>query len=178
MSNVRFRLIASKLDFLGYAIVEQSTSNKPKRNSYHGVLAPNAPLRQAVTAYAGLSLSDQPVLPDQNPVNTEDLTGGHSKMPSSTVYLWAMLIARIYEILPLVCTQCGGEMAIIAFITDADPIQRALNPIGEPTRPPQIASAHAPPVEWDTGFDQTPLPESGQHAEPVPEFEYDQTVNG
>jgi hypothetical protein len=68
------------------------------RHRYHGVLVPNAPLRQAVTAYAGLSLSDQPVLPVQEPVNTEDLTGGESKAPSSSVYLWAILIARIYEI--------------------------------------------------------------------------------
>ncbi len=48
--------------------------------------------------------------------------------------------------------------------------------IGEPTRPPQIASAHAPPVEWDTDFDQTSLLASEQ-AEWIPEFEYDQTVN-
>ena len=147
------------------------------RHRYHGVLAPNAPLRQVVTTYAGLPLSDKPVLPDQKSVNTEDLTGGHSKLPSSSVYLWAILIARIYEILPLVCPQCGGEMAIITFITEADPIQRVLNHIGEPSKPPQIASARAPPVEWDTDFDQTLLQKSGQQAEPVPEFEYDQTVN-
>jgi len=147
------------------------------RHRYHGVLAPNAPLRQAVIAYAGLSLSDQPALPEKQPSSTEDLAGGDLKAPSSTVYLWAMLIARIYEILPLLCPQCGGEMAIIAFITETNPIQRVLNHIGEPIRPPNIASARAPPVEWDTDFDQTPLLESGQQAESTPEFEYDQTVN-
>jgi len=145
------------------------------RHRYHGVLAPNAPLRQAVTAYAGLSLGDQAVLPDQEPFNTEDLTRGESKAPSSSVYLWAILIARIYEILPLVCPHCGGEMAIIAFITEVDPIQRVLNHIDEPTSPPRIASARAPPNEQEADFDQTPRQESGQ-AEPVPEFEYDQTV--
>lgn len=31
------------------------------RHRYHGVLAPNAPLRQAVTAYAGLPLGDEVV---------------------------------------------------------------------------------------------------------------------
>ncbi len=67
-------------------------------------------------------------------------------------------------------------MEIIAFITEVDPIHRVLKHIGEPTKPPQIASARAPPVEWDTDFDQTPLQESGQ-AEPIPEFKYDQTVN-
>jgi hypothetical protein len=32
-------------------------------------------------------------------------------------YLWAVLIARIYEVFPLVCPICGGPMRIIAFIT-------------------------------------------------------------
>ena len=66
-------------------------------------------------------------------------------------------------------------MAIIAFITEADPIQRVLNHLGEPATPPQIASARAPPNELEADFDQTPLQQSGQ-TEPVPEFEYDQTV--
>lgn len=66
---------------------------------------------------------------------------------------------------------------IIAFITETNPIHRVLNHIGEPTKPPQIASARALPEEWDTNFDQTPLQESGQQAEPILEFEYDQTVN-
>jgi hypothetical protein len=56
-----------------------------------------------------------------------------------------------------------------------DPIQRVLNHIGEPTTPPQIASARAPPVEWDTDFDQTVFNQP-EEAEPVAELEYDQTV--
>ena len=31
--------------------------------------------------------------------------------------LWAALIARIYEVFPLLCPVCGGQMRIIAFIT-------------------------------------------------------------
>jgi len=102
--------------------------------------------------------------------------GDNSKAPSSNVYLWAMLMACIYEILPRVGPQCGGEMVIIAFMTEIDPLHRVLNPIGEPTRPPQIASARALSVEWETDFDRTPLQELGQQAEPVLDFAYDQTV--
>ena len=32
-------------------------------------------------------------------------------------YLWAVLIARIYEVFPLLCPLCGGQMRIITFIT-------------------------------------------------------------
>ncbi len=29
-------------------------------------------------------------------------------------YLWAALIARIYEVFPLICPMCGGQMRLIA----------------------------------------------------------------
>lgn len=56
-----------------------------------------------------------------------------------------MLIARIYEALPLVCPQFGGELTIVAFLIEADPIQRILNHIGEPVTLHQIALARGPP---------------------------------
>ena len=32
---------------------------------------------------------------------------------------WADLIRRVYEVEPLVCPRCGGEMRVIGLITDA-----------------------------------------------------------
>jgi len=55
---------------------------------------------------------------------------------------WAQLIMRVYEVDPLVCPKCGGEMRIIAFIIDhvvVDAILRHLakteaqSPRGPPT---------------------------------------------
>ena len=146
------------------------------RHRYHGVLAPNALLRQAVTAYAGLPLGVDAVTTDQVLVATEDPPEADSNKRSSTAYLWAMLIARIYEICPLVCPQCGGELTIVAFLTEAAPIQRLLIHIGEPSIPPRIASARAPPDWLEADFDQTYLNDS-EETEPVPEFEFDQTVS-
>ena len=51
-------------------------------------------------------------------------------------YLWAALLARIYEVLPLICPHCGAEMRLIAAITDKPSIERILRHIGEPGRPP------------------------------------------
>jgi len=34
-----------------------------------------------------------------------------------------MLLARWFEPLPLVCRNCGADMRIIAFITEAAPIE-------------------------------------------------------
>ena len=39
---------------------------------------------------------------------------------------WALLIKRIYEVDPSVCPSCGGEMKVIAFITERDVVDAIL----------------------------------------------------
>ena len=63
-------------------------------------------------------------------------------------YLWAMLLARIYESLPLTCPICHVSMRIIAFINDAGIVKKILDQIGESTQPPRIAPARGPPL-WE-----------------------------
>ena len=132
-----------------------------------------------------LPLGDKAVSTDQIPVAAEDQPEADLDNRSSTAYLWAMLIARIYEIYPLICPQCGGELTIVAFLTESDSIQRLLIHIGEPVTPPQIALARLPvrrtltggPPDWsEADFDQT-YPNDSEQAEPVPEYEFDQTVS-
>ena len=41
-------------------------------------------------------------------------------------YLWAILLARIYEAFPLTCPGCGAGLRIIAFLTATAPVQRIL----------------------------------------------------
>ena len=62
-----------------------------------------------------------------------------------------MLLARLFESLPLACPNCGADMRIIAFVTEAVPVQRILAHIGEPTEPPPIASARGPPADRPPG---------------------------
>jgi len=40
---------------------------------------------------------------------------------------WAEMIRKIYEVDPLVCPQCGGQMKVIAFITDYAVVDRLIN---------------------------------------------------
>ena len=60
-------------------------------------------------------------------------------------YLWAVLIARIYEVFPLLCPICGGQMRIIAFITHSADIRQILEHIGTDSEPPHIAPARGRP---------------------------------
>ena len=78
--------------------------------------------------------------------------GGSQK--NATAYCWAMLLARIYECLPLCCPRCGRPMTIIAFITAPPTIEKILAHIGEPTAPPPILPARGPP-QAEFEFDQT-----------------------
>ena len=44
--------------------------------------------------------------------------------PSKAHCLWAVLIARIDEVFPLLCPLCGGQMRRIAFITEGTGIRQ------------------------------------------------------
>ena len=61
-----------------------------------------------------------------------------------------MLIARIYEVFPLLCPLCGRQMRLIAFITHSADIRQILEHIGVGSKPPHIAPARGPPL-WEDG---------------------------
>ena len=59
--------------------------------------------------------------------------------PAARRCLWAVLIARVYEMSPLLCTNCGGQMRTIALITHSTNIRQILNHIGV-----EFCPAHKP----------------------------------
>ena len=97
-------------------------------------------------------------------------------------YLWAMLLARIDQVFPLTCPQCGAEMRIIAFMTEAVGVRAILEHIGEPATPPRIASAREPPKWYEDCNEETidtfDHRQGDPLAQPEPESEYDQRVSG
>ena len=80
---------------------------------------------------------------------------------------------------------CGGQMRLIAFITEGAQIRKILEHIGVDPEPPRIAPAHGPPLwdrcdaqmgegvevepDWKTDWDMA--------AQPAPDYEVDQRVN-
>ena len=99
----------------------------------------------------------------------------------SAHYLWAVLIARIYEVFPLLCPLCGGQMRIIAFITHSAEIRQLLDHIGVASEPPRISPARGPPL-WEDGDAQMGEgvqvePDWDLAAQPAPDFEVNQRVN-
>lgn len=86
---------------------------------------------------------------------------------------WAVLLARIYEALPLLCPACGGQMRILAFLTDPPTVAAILVHLEMPHTPPPISPARGPP-QGDFLLDQTPSYDPTD-AEPEPDFVFDQS---
>jgi hypothetical protein len=92
----------------------------------------------------------------------------------SSRMLWAQLLARIYEVLPLLCPACGGEMRIISFITLPSTVQDILLHLDLPHRPPRVSPARGPP-QAELHLDQSPAFDLAA-PEPIPEYEFDQSA--
>lgn len=113
---------------------------------------------------------------------TADEAGSVQVRARKARYLWAALLARIFEAFPLTCPHCAGEMRIIAFVTDPASIQAILAYIGESIHPPPPAPARDPPAwagEIDAGEAIDPAGESAgidPLAQPEPEYIFDQRI--
>ncbi len=126
------------------------------RHRYHGLFAPNHKLRRAVTALAIGNIGKR----------GDATTGGHggdghgtegccdanpNQKPRShdtSRIAWAKLMARVGEEFPLECPACGGDIRLIAFITEPWPIRQILTHLGEPLEPPPVSPARGPPTDW------------------------------
>jgi len=119
------------------------------RHRYHGVFAPNHRLRKGVTALAIGNIGKR----------REAVTGGHAtggccdahhkpRSHDTSRIAWAKLMARVGEEFPLECPNCGGDIRLIAFITEPGPIRKILTHLGEPREPPPVSPARGPPTDW------------------------------
>ena len=155
------------MDRLAYLV----TPPRVHKHRYCGVLAPNAKLRKAVTATAGPAGATLQVLEearrkmgfadaedeDDGPRPLSSDEGERRSLPGKVAArCWALLLARIFEYLPLVCTRCGEPMRLIAFILDPPVVERILVHIGEPTEAPVVLPARSPPqgeLSFDAGVE-------------------------
>ncbi len=167
------------------------------RHRYYGVLAPNSPLRAAVTAMvqeAAPVVVNCPVAEDANTgagmtvaiggpavsgVTLPSEAQAKPKPRAPASYLWATLIARIFEVFPLICPHCGGPMRIIAFSADIDKI---LEHIGVDSVAPRITPARGPPL-WDDCGAQEPgegvdaMPDWDMTRQSAPDYPEDQRTD-
>ena len=114
------------------------------RHRYHGVFAPNHPLRPAVTAMAIGNAGKQREATDRTD-STDEKPCHHD----TSRIAWAKLLARVGEVFPLACPNCGGDIRLISFITQPETIRKILTNVGEPLVPSPVSPARGPAVDWD-----------------------------
>ena len=142
------------------------------RHRYHGVLAPNAPLRQAVSERADLPVNGERVVSEDKKDSVDREEHASRSFYSS---IWAMLFAKFFEINLLLCPSCGGEMKIIAFVTETKPAGQILRHIGELEHAPAISQTRDPPI-FCAEIDQTQYWDD-KTVNTIAEYEFDQTVS-
>ena len=128
------------------------------RHRYHGVFAPNHRLWKAVTSLAIGNIGKRGDAATGGQA-AGGAVGGHAvegccdthakpRSHDTSRIAWAKLMARVGEEFPLACPACGGDIRLIAFITDPGPIRKILTHLGEPFEPPPVSPARGPPTDW------------------------------
>jgi len=145
----RMELYLTPLELLD-RLAKLVTPPRVHKHRYCGVLAPNAKLRRAVIESAGPAGATLQVLQDAQQQmglceSGEPDSGPPNALRRAAARCWALLLARIYECLPLRCEKCGQPMRIIAFILEPPVIERILTHVGEPVIAPEVLPARAPP---------------------------------
>jgi hypothetical protein len=126
-------LLFSPLEFLQRlaALVPRPRLNLIR---FHGVLAPNAKWRAQIVPGGQAKVADPPELLDAEHA---------ADNPGSPCYRinWARLLKRVFKSELAACPDCGGELKIIAAITQPSAINKLLTHFGLPTHPPPRAPA-------------------------------------
>jgi hypothetical protein len=110
--------------------------------TYHGILAPAAKWRPQIVPTPDVQFGVCPHIPvpaestGSNPDPAES-----APPPRKKNYSWAELLKRVFEIDVLVCGRCGGPVRVIAAIQEPKTVQKILNCLGLPSRPPPLAPA-------------------------------------
>ena len=151
------------------------------RHRYHGGFAPNAAWRPEVVRYGREDTNDvDPSGLVPSPVDgTDPCRQSQDRSPSAARArsLWAQLLARVYEIDPLRCPGCHGEMRIVSFLTDPPVVRQILERLDLPIRAPPLAPARGPP-QHDLLAVDPPSPFDLHASAPAERDPFDQSLPG
>jgi hypothetical protein len=120
---------------------------------YGGVLAPGARFRPLVvppppTASSSAATPSENAPspePPHTPPPADAAAPGHPETHRCRYRPWAELMKRTFAVDVIACPRCAGRMRLLALVKDKDSVSRFLAGIGEPTLPPPLAPARAPP---------------------------------
>ena len=87
---------------------------------------------------------------------------------------WAACLKKIFEVDPVKCVKCGGEMKVVSVILDDRELDRILAHQGWPTEFPKTKASRAPPgieERGDEGSQADPRAEKWEGKDEFPDGE-------
>ncbi len=124
--------------------------------TFHGVVGPAAkwrPLIVPAPVAAVLTCPHVPAFKESADPNSEKETIEERSPapPRRKNYTWSQLLRRVFDIDVSICELCGGPVKIIAAIEDPTTVQKILDHLALPSKPPPISPARneRPRIEHD-----------------------------
>jgi Zn-finger nucleic acid-binding protein len=128
---------------------------------YYGALGPCSPLRSAVNCAT------------RGKATSAELEAGYAvtllgraareagkaakKAASAARKSWAACMRKVFEVDPVLCAKCGGEMKLVAVILDDGELDRILAHQGWPTEFPKTKPSRAPPARGSSADEEGQL---------------------
>jgi len=140
---------------------------------YYGALGPRSPLRRAVTA----ATRGQATLVELEQGYSVALAGKvvreAKRAAKAACKGWAACLRKIFEVDPVMCEKCGGEMKLVAVIVDDGELDRILAHQGWPTAFPRTKASRAPPGSAERGDEGSQADPRGEKWEGRQDFSSD-----
>jgi hypothetical protein len=112
---------------------------------YYGALGPRSPLRAAVTAATQGRATSAELEAGYGVTLAAKVTREARRAAGAAGRAWAACLRKIFEVDPVKCVKCGGEMKLVSVILDDRELDRILAHQGWPTEFPKTKGSRAPP---------------------------------
>ena len=117
---------------------------------YYGALGPRSKLRRALTAAVKAQASCEELAAGYPVLGLMAAARGVARAVRAAATkasrAWAACLRRVFEVDPVRCEGCGGEMELVAVITQDSEVERLLKHLGWPRGFPKNQPARAPPL--------------------------------
>jgi hypothetical protein len=118
-----------------------TSSGPPSRHSLSGAVASCEMLRPMSMRSTDMRRAEMPPATAATHATNRDLTTPPGSLGRNSWPGWA----RSFRSSAL---GCGGDIRLIAFITEPGAIRKILTHLGEPLEPPLVSPARGPPTDW------------------------------
>jgi hypothetical protein len=118
---------------------------------YYGALGPRSPLRSAVTQATREGATNAEMEAGYSVTLIAKASREARRARSAAGRAWAACLRKIFEVDPVRCGKCAGEMKLVAVILDDRELDRILAHQGWPTEFPKTKASRAPPGAWRAG---------------------------